>query len=424
MSSDRRIEHVTCLGCGCGCDDLTVVVSNDRITEVTPVCPLGKAWFGDGRVPGQVLNDGKPIALDLAIERLAEALVTARGRCLVYLGTDLTTQAQRAALSVADLVGATVDSETSDTAANGLITAQRRGRAAATLGEVRNRGDVFVFWGVDPRESYPRFLSRYSVEPVGTQVPDGRSGRHVIAVSVGADAALEPADSRIELTADQEIAVLTLIRAAVLGNPAGAKTKTAQAAGVIAEKLMSARYAVLVHDAEPTAEARNPLRAEALIALTQALNGPTRASLVSLRAGGNRVGGEAVLTWQTGYPFAVDFTLGYPRYRPERRGRAGIESDRYQAVLLLGSLPENSPTFGALSRLRPAVIGPRASQAPFPTSIAIDTGVAGIHDGGTAYRMDEIPLALRSCLAGPRAAADVLQQLAHATNGLPQARVG
>src|SRR5215204_2383355 len=146
MSSDRRIEHVTCLGCGCGCDDLTVVVSDGRITEVTPACPLGKAWFGDGQVPDEVMSDGKPVGLDLAIERVAEALVAARGRCLVHLGTDLTTQAQRAALSIADMVGGTVDSETSDTAANGLITAQRRGRAAATLGEVRNRGDVFVFW--------------------------------------------------------------------------------------------------------------------------------------------------------------------------------------------------------------------------------------------------------------------------------------
>ncbi|MFL5511614.1 MAG: hypothetical protein ACJ8CN_04170 [Gemmatimonadales bacterium] len=422
MSADRRIEHVTCLGCGCGCDDLTVTVSNDRITEVTPACPLGRAWFGDGRVPGQVMSDGQPLALDLTIERLAEALVAARGRCLVYLGADLTSQAQRAALSLADLLGATVDSDTSDTAANGLVTAQRRGRASATLGEVRNRGDVLLFWGVDPRERYPRFLSRYSVEPVGTQVPDGRRGRHVIAVSVGADKALEAADSRIELPADQEIAALSLTRAAVLGNSVGATTKTAQAAGVIAGKLMSARYAVLVHDAEPTAEARNPLRAEALIALTQALNGPTRAALVSLRAGGNRVGGEAVLTWQTGYPFAVDFTLGYPRYRPERRGRVGLESDRYQAVLLLGSLPENSPTLVSLSRLRPSLIGPRASQASFPTSIAIDTGVAGIHDAGTAYRMDEIPVALRSCLAGPRPAADVLQQLARAIQRLIQAR--
>ncbi len=422
MTADRRIEHVTCLGCGCGCDDLTVTVSNDRITEVTPACPLGRAWFGDGQVPGQVLSDGQPLPLDLTIDRLAEVLVGARGRCLVYLGPDLTSEAQRAALSVADLLGATVDSDTSDTAANGLITAQRRGRASATLSEVRNRGDVFLFWGVDPRERYPRFLSRYSLEPVGTQVPDGRRGRHVIGVSIGADKALEAADSRIELPANQEIAALSLIRASVLGNSVGATTRTAQAAGVIAEKLVSARYAVLVHDAEPTAEARNPLRAEALIALTQALNGPTRAALVSLRAGGNRVGAEAVLTWQTGYPFAIDFTLGYPRYDPVRRGAAGIESDRYQAVLLLGSLPENSPTLASLSRLRPSVIGPRASQASFPTSIAIDTGVAGIHDAGTAYRMDEIPLALRSCLAGPRMAADVLQQLARAVHRLLQAR--
>ena len=140
---------------------------------------------------------------------------------------------------------------------------------------MRNRGDVFLFWGVDPRERYPRFLSRYSVEPVGTQVP-GRRGRYVIAVSIGADKALEAADSRIELPADQEIAALSLIRAAVLGNSVKATTKTAQAAGVIAEKLMSARYAVLVHDAEPTAEAHNPLRAEALIALAQTLNGQPR----------------------------------------------------------------------------------------------------------------------------------------------------
>ena len=421
MSADRRIEHVTCLGCGCGCDDLTVTVSNDRITEVTPACPLGRAWFGDGQVPGQVISDGQPLALDLTIERLAETLVEARGRCLVYLGPDLTSQAQRAALSVADLLEATVDSDTSATAANGLITAQRRGRASATLGEVRNRGDVFLFWGVDPRERYPRFLSRYSVEPVGTQVPDGRRGRHVIAVSIGADKALEAADARIELPADEEIAALSLIRAAVLGNSIRTTTKTAQAAVLIAEKLKSARYAILVHDAEPTAEARNPLRAEALIALAQALNGPTRAALVSLRAGGNRVGAEAVLTWQTGYPLAVDFTLGYPRYRPERRG-TGMDSDRYQAVLLLGSLPVNSPTLASLSGVRPAVIGPRASQASFPTSIAIDTGVAGIHDAGTAYRMDELPLALRSCIAGPRAAADVLQQLSRAIHRLIQAK--
>jgi formylmethanofuran dehydrogenase subunit B len=62
-------------------------------------------------------------------------------------------------------------------------------------------------------------------------------------------------------------------------------------------------------------------------------------------------------------------------------------------------------------RVPTIVIGPRASQAPFPTRIAVDTGIAGIHEGGTGYRMDEIPLPLRPPVAGPRSAADTLRAL-------------
>src|SRR5262249_30566182 len=40
-------------------------------------------------------------------------------------------------------------------------------------------------------------------------------------------------------------------------------------------------------------------------------------------------------------------------------------------------------------------IGPRASESPYPTTIAVDTGVAGIHERGTVVRMDEVPLPLR-----------------------------
>src|SRR2546430_11904566 len=43
--------------------------------------------------------------------------------------------------------------------------AQRRGRAGATLGEIRQRADVIVFWAVDPADRYPRYASRYAVEP-------------------------------------------------------------------------------------------------------------------------------------------------------------------------------------------------------------------------------------------------------------------
>jgi len=56
-------------------------------------------------------------------------------------------------------------------------------------------------------------------------------------------------------------------------------------------------------------------------------------------------------------------------------------------------------------------IGPRASAAAFKPAVSVDTGIAGIHEGGTAYRMDEVPLPLRPALAGPPTAAGTLRAL-------------
>lgn len=418
MTTASRIEHVTCLGCGCGCDDISVTVADGRIVDATAVCPLGRAWFGDGTVPSEVLRDGRPASLNEAIAEAAAILVEASGRCLVYLAPDISSQAQRLALALADLLRGTVDSATSETAAAGLLAAQRRGRAGATLGEIRNRADALLFWAVDPAQRYPRFLERYALEPVGTHIPRGRAGRFVISVNVGPEKALSGADLTLELEPEEEIAALSLMRASVLGrSPSSSTSPRLTRAVEIAGRLAQARYAVLVHDAEPTAERRDPLRVEALIALTQALNEPTRAALSSLRAGGNRPGAEAVLTWQTGYPFALDYSRGFPRYTPTLRGLDRVTGGAFQAVLLVGSPVLEDSAHEALSSLSSLVIGPRASQAAFKTRVAIDTGVAGIHEGGTAYRMDEVPLPLRPPLSASRSTTDTLRALTEAVRG-------
>jgi formylmethanofuran dehydrogenase subunit B len=349
--------------------------------------------------------------MEEALTEAAAVLAGARGRCLVYLAPDLSSEAQRAALDLADLLGASVDCATSTTAATGLTAGQRRGRTGSTLGEIRNRGDVFLFWGVDPAERYPRFLSRYALEPVGTQVPEGRKGRFVVSVSVGADRGLKDSDLSLELDPKEEIPALSLMRATVLGNNVGQPPGQTGPVLGIAKRLAQSRYAVIVHDAEPSAERRDPLRVEGLIALTQALNETTRATLSSLRAGGNRTGAEAVLTWQTGYPFAVDYSRGHPRYTPGERGMDRLAAGAFRAVLLAGAPTLDGLTSTSLSGTSVVAIGPRASQASFPTRVAIDTGVAGIHESGMAYRMDEVPLPLRPPLAGQRSAADTLNAL-------------
>src|SRR5256885_9821450 len=115
-----------------------------------------------------------------------------------------------------------------------------------------------------------------------------------------------------------------------------------------------------------------------LVTLAQALNGPTRCALSTLRGGGNRSGADAVLTWQTGFPFAVDFARGYPSYQPQAGAATLLGGGDVDAALVVGA-PATLPVSVAtgLARVRSVVIRARASAATFQPAVTIDTGLAG-----------------------------------------------
>lgn len=402
-----RLEHVTCLGCGCTCDDLALTVADGRIAGVRGACPAGERWVGDGTLPDDTLVDGGPVAPDDAIAAAARVLLAPGARVLVYLAGDLTCDAHREAVALADRIGAAIDGPASDTVAAGILAAQRRGRPGATLGELRHRADLVVCWGTDPDQRYPRFTERF-LPPAGMHV----ASRTLVAVDVGADRGPADVAERLTLRADDEVDALNALRAAVRGQLPPALPGPLAAVADLAGRLTSARYAAFVYDAEPADPGRDPGRVEALIALVQSLNGPTRAVLYGLRAGGNRSGIEALLTWQTGYPFAVDFAAGYPRYEPEEGAAARIARGRHGVVLLLGA-PETVPpaVAEALAHVPVVAIGPRASRAPFPTRVAIDTGAGSLHEGGLVLRMDDVPIHTRPVLAHARTATAVVRAL-------------
>jgi len=406
---ERVVEHVTCLGCGCACDDITVAVKQDRIAEARNACALGVAWFGDGAVPREAQVRGRRSSLWRAIAEAARILEGGQ-RPLIYLAADVSCETQREAVAIADRLRAALDSVAA-TAAAGVLAAQRRGRAGATLGEIRQRADLIAFWGVDPGERYPRYVSRYAVHPRGLAAPQGRNSRKLIAVDLGKVRGPADADARVAIAPADEVDALLAMRATVLGRAAGADDRFGPASA-LARLMMQARYVVIVADGEPGAVPADPDRAEALVTLAQALNGPTRCALSTLRGGGNRSGAEAVLTWQTGFPFAVDFARGYPVYRPHAGAEALLAAGEVDASLVIGAAGSIPPPVAArLARVATIAIGPRASAAPFAPAVAVDTGVAGIHEAGTAFRMDDVPLPLRPALDGPPAAAATVRAL-------------
>ena len=415
----REVPSVTCLGCGCACDDIHIITRAGRIVEARNACALGVEWFGDGVVPQRSSIAGREVGLEDAVAAAAETLARAT-RPLVYLAPDVSWDAQREAVALADVLGAALDSVTSDTAFETIIAAQERGRASATLGEVRNRADVIVFWGVDPSLRYPRYASRYAPEPAGLFVAAGRAARTVIAVDIGDARGPADADRRVSIAPSDEVATLTALSAIVSGAPAATRRDGLwQGARDLATPLAAAKYAVIVADGERLdgSHRADVTRAGALIAVAQALNARTRGALSTLRGGGNRSGADAVMTWQTGYPMAVDWSSGYPRYRPyDGTARARLSRGETDAAIVVGAVSRApSDLMSMASRIPAVAIGPRASESVFASrGIAVDTGVAGIHEDGTAVRMDEVPLPLRVLVESVRGAAAITRAVREA----------
>jgi formylmethanofuran dehydrogenase subunit B len=418
MTSPAITENVTCLGCGCACDDIGVVVRDGRIVEARNACALGVQWFDDGRVPTRSQIDGRDVEPAKAIAEAARLLHEA-SRPLVYLAPGISCETQREGATIADLLRARLDSVTTFTALPFVLSGQERGHATSTLGEIRNRADVVVFWAVDVENRYPRFAPRYAPGPAGAHVPDGRRSRTVIAVDVGSATTIGDADHRITIDPADEIATLSALQA-IARSPDVAAAAYEKYSGVawdtarrLAPLMLSGRYVALVYDAERDERAeRSSQGHDALGALSHALNEGTRCAAIALRAGGNRSGADSVLTSQTGYPLAVDFGRGYPRYLPyDGSATAALDQGEVDTALVIGDAALIPPTvLAGLSSTRVIAIGPRASGSTLgAVSVAIDTGVDGIHATGTALRADDVPLPLRAVLPGPPSAATTVR---------------
>jgi formylmethanofuran dehydrogenase subunit B len=109
------VKHATCTFCGCVCDDIELHAEGDRIVKTKGACSLGESWFKHHtaeRLYPDALIDGKPTTVSAAVEAAADYLYQAN-MPLVYGLSNITCEAQREAVSLAELTGGIIDSHTS-----------------------------------------------------------------------------------------------------------------------------------------------------------------------------------------------------------------------------------------------------------------------------------------------------------------------
>lgn len=392
LSQPNPSAEICCLGCSCLCDDVAVTEQEDGRTSVE--CKLFQCWLAEA--PDQALSacriEGEAAPLAAGLKRAA-AILSGAQCSLVYGLSRASTEAGRAAVAIADRLRGTLDIEASAAARAAQLAYANVGRVSATLGEVRQHGDLVVFWGADPATSHPRHGLRYSL-------PDERR-----CVVIGATAEMlsdRPAGWHIPLNspAEHESALMTL-HAIISGSPvrleraAEASQQPLSSWQELARQLRMAAYGSVFYGEDLTTR-RNY---ELLFRLVRALNQHTRCVCLPIVQPANLAGAVQLLGWSTGYPFAVNFSAGYPRCGPqEYDANRALSRAEVDAALIVASDPVSHLQPAAVDQLRSLptiVVDWRSSATSERATIFFGVAQPGVHGAGTAYRSDGVPLRLR-----------------------------
>lgn len=420
------VQDVACPVCGCVCDDLTLTTRDNQLVGIERACGLAEPWFHGQAAARPPLAEvgGKSVDGEVALDRATEILSTAVAP-LIYGLSRSSTPGQRAAVCLADQLGAIVDTTASLCHGPSIMAVQRVGESTCTLGEIRNRADLVIFWGCNPSSTHPRHAERYSAFPKGRWTPQGRADRTVVMIGDERhvhdwtlDAQGQKPDFVIPVRPHRDFEVISALRSLIAGKAMPSSARWAAELGVsvetltdLAKRMKGCQCGIVFFglgltetplDATSEPTGLGHLNVENLLTLVAELNAHTRFHARRMRIQGDVTGADAVMCWQTGFPFSVSLSRSYPRYNPgEFSAIKLLERDEVDVCVLVGTETVSSFSVAARRRLETIptiVLDYPATRTPFVPSVKFTTAVYGLHTGGTIYRMDEVPISLRTAL--------------------------
>jgi formylmethanofuran dehydrogenase subunit B len=459
------INAVTCPICGCLCDDIEVTVVNNEVVKVKNGCAVCEAKYmgykSEHRIRQPLIRkNGEfvPVSMEEAVHKAAEILANANYPIL-YGWSSTNCEAQRVGVELAEEVGGILDNTAVVCHGPSLMGTQEVGIPTSTLGQIRHRADVIIYWGCDPWSAHPRHLERYTSftegrfedsewktyinkvkaaagrkkvlsaqrvapKPQRETVPESvaeslvfnkppetlqKEGRKLIVIDVRKSMTAEMADYFIQVEPNKDYELMQAIRAMVkdeeldVDEIAGVPVEYLQE---VVDMLVNCQFGVIFFGMGLTQSAGKFRNIEVAISLTRDLNTRTKFLIMPMRGHFNVAGANIVFAWQSGYAFGVDFSLGYPRYNPGETTSMDVllrgESD---AALVIASDPGATFPKRAIQSLvkHPLiVIDPHMNATAMLGDVVFPSAFVGIEVEGTAYRMDNVPLPLKKVVEPPK----------------------
>jgi formylmethanofuran dehydrogenase subunit B len=456
------VKSVVCPICGCLCDDIEVTVENNKIVKMKNGCSVceSKMVYGyndeERLLTPMIRKDGKlvPVSMDEAVHKAAEILTDAKYP-LLFGWSSSTSEAQRVGVELAEELGGALDNTCSICHGPSVMATQEVGIPTCTLGQIRHRADLILYWACDPWSAHPRHLERYTSFTEGrfeksewkeytqklkatagkkkieaavrrgtikyhpTPLPQActvegppptinKKGRKMIVVDVRKTMTAQAADYFIQVEPNKDFEVLEALRALVSDQ----ELDVDKVGGVpveyleeVADAMVNCEFGVIFFGLGLTQSLGRFRNIEIAISLTRDLNRRTKFVILPMRGHFNVTGSNVVFAWQTGYPYAIDFSRGYPQYNPGEFTTIDLlKRGDNDATLVISSDPGAHFPKSAVQNMvkHPLiVIDPHMNCTSMLGDVVFPTQWCGIECAGTAYRMDHVPIMLRKVVEPP-----------------------
>ncbi len=455
------IKSVVCPVCGCLCDDIELTVKDGKVISVKNGCALSNAKFlgyaQEHRVQKPLIRKNGKLAetsIEKAVRKSAEILANANYP-LLYGWSSTSCEAQRIGVELAEAIGGVLDNTSTICHGPSILGIQEVGIPTCTLGQIRHRADLIIYWGCDPWSAHPRHLERYTSFTEGrfeksewkaymqklkasagqkkfesaqrrefvkfhphvhkqscgaSGAPQilSKGGRKLVVIDVRETMTAKIADYFVQVEPNKDYELMQSLRAIVMDQ----ELDVDKVAGVpveyleeVADALVNCEFGVIFFGMGLTQSAGKSRNIEVAIQLVRDLNARTKFAIMPMRGHFNVAGANIVLAWQSGYAYAVDFSQGYPRYNPGETSVVDIllrkESD---AALVVASDPMATLPKEAVKHLvnKPLiVIDPHMNATSLMADVVFPSAFVGIEVEGTAYRMDRVPLPLKKVVDPP-----------------------
>jgi len=400
-------ENVPCPFCGTVCDDIICKVEGDEVVSTVNACRIGHAKFvhaeGAERYKKPMIRKSGEfveVSMDEAIDTAASILVASE-RPLMYGWSCTDVDSQGAGVKLAEEVRALVDNTATVCHGPSLLAVHDAGYPVSTLGEARNRADIVIYWGCNPMHAHPRHVAR-NVMGRGFFRERGIKDRTVIVVDPRKSDTAKLADIHVQLEYDKDYELLNALRTVLQGKEILYDTVAGVPRDVIkgtVEALKGAQFGLLFFGMGITQSRGKNRNIDAGIRIIQDLNAYAKFTLIPMRGHYNVNGFNQVCTWETGYPFCVDFADGSAKYNPGETGSNDLlNTKECDGMMVVASDPGAHFPQKALQRMAeiPVIaIEPHRTPTTELADVIIPPAIVGVEAEGTAYRMDSVPMKMK-----------------------------